>query len=160
AQRRNRAWKTDRDGAVEQADVDAELERARRRDAEQLAFDEPPLDLTPLGRRVTGAVRCEPCAGLLVDALDGEPVDQLGGLAALGEADRPQATRDERGEQARRFAERAGAQAELGVEQLRVPETDRALGAWSGVAVDDRCLHASERRCELTRVRDRRGSEQ
>src|SRR3954470_24735678 len=47
AQRRDRAGEADRDHGVEEADVDAELERVRRRDAEQLALGEPPLDLTP-----------------------------------------------------------------------------------------------------------------
>ena len=58
------------------------------RDAEQLALDEAPLDLAPLLRRVAGAVRRE-AAGAAVEALGGEPVDQLGRLAALREADRP-----------------------------------------------------------------------
>ena len=50
AQRRDRAGEADGDRAVEQADVDAELERVRRRDAEQLSLDEPPLDVAPLLR--------------------------------------------------------------------------------------------------------------
>ena len=60
AEARDRAREADRDRAVEVADVDAELERVGRRDAEQLALDEPPLDLAPLLRRVAGAVRREP----------------------------------------------------------------------------------------------------
>ena len=59
AQRGDRAGKADGDHRVEQADVDPELERVRRRDAEQLAGGEPPLDLAPLGRGVAGAVRRE-----------------------------------------------------------------------------------------------------
>ena len=45
--------KADRDHGVEQADVDPELERVRRRHAEQVALAEPPLDLAPLRRRVS-----------------------------------------------------------------------------------------------------------
>ena len=48
AQRRDRAREADRDHRVEQADVDPELERVGRRDAEQLALGEPPLDLAAL----------------------------------------------------------------------------------------------------------------
>ena len=45
---------------VQQPDVDPELERVRRADAEQLALEQPPLDLAALLRRVAGAVRREP----------------------------------------------------------------------------------------------------
>ena len=69
AQRRDRAGEADRDRAVEQADVDAELERVRRRDAEQLAFDEPTLDLAALLGRVAGAVRREPLRRCGLDAI-------------------------------------------------------------------------------------------
>ena len=51
-QARDGAREADRDRAVEQPDVDPELERVRRRDAEQLALDEPTLDVAPLRRRV------------------------------------------------------------------------------------------------------------
>src|SRR5579864_3674641 len=63
AQARDRSGEADRDRAVEQADVDAELERIGRRDAEQLALDEAPLDVAALLGRVAGAVRREPLRG-------------------------------------------------------------------------------------------------
>src|SRR5438094_1433517 len=44
-QARDRPREAGRDHAVEQADVDPELERVRRGDAEQLACREAPLDL-------------------------------------------------------------------------------------------------------------------
>src|SRR6476469_6500057 len=56
AQRRNRAREADRDHAVEQADVDAELERIRRRDSEQLAVLQSALDVAALLCGVTGPV--------------------------------------------------------------------------------------------------------
>ena len=59
AQARDRAGEADRDHAVEQADVDPELERVRRAHAEQLAREEPLLDLAPLRGRVAGPVRRE-----------------------------------------------------------------------------------------------------
>ncbi len=60
AQARDRPGEADRDRAVEQADVDAELERIRRRHAEQLPLDEPPLDLASLLRGVARAIGSEP----------------------------------------------------------------------------------------------------
>ena len=60
AQRGDRARERDADRGVERADVDAELERVGGDDAEQLALDEPVLDLAPLLGRVAGAVRRDP----------------------------------------------------------------------------------------------------
>ena len=60
AQARDRAREADGDRAVEQADVDAELERIGRRDAEQLARDEVALDRPALLGGVARAVRREP----------------------------------------------------------------------------------------------------
>ena len=93
AQRRDRAREADRDDRVEQADVDPELERVRRRHAEQLARAEPALDLAPLLRRVAGAVGREP--RVVAEPLGREAVDQLGRLAALRERERAQAALDE-----------------------------------------------------------------
>ena len=99
AQARDRAGEADRDRGVEVADVDPELERIGRGDAEELSLDEPPLDLAALLRRVAGAVRSEARGGLAVEPVRGEAVDELRRLAALREADRPQAARGEPGEQ-------------------------------------------------------------
>ena len=52
AQARDRPREADREGAVERPDVDPQLERIGGGDAEQLALDEPPLDLAALLRRV------------------------------------------------------------------------------------------------------------
>ena len=90
-ERRDGSRKPDRDRAVEQADVDPELERVRRRDAEELSLDKAAFDLATLLGRVAGAVRREPIPRCDVHALGGEAVDQLRRLAALREADRPQA---------------------------------------------------------------------
>ncbi len=160
AQAGDRAGEAGRDHAVEQADVDPELERVGGRDAEQLARGEPPLDLAPLTRRVPGAVGGEPVAVLAAEPVDGEAVDQLRRLAALGEAERPQPARDELGHQPRRLAERARADAELLVEERRVPERDRPLGARRCVVPDHGHVEAEQRPRELARVRDRRRGEQ
>ena len=86
---------SDRDGAVEQPDVDAELEGIRRGDSEQLALDQPSLDLAALGRRIAGPVRRQPLGEVAAEPLAREAVDELRGLAALREADRAQLLLDE-----------------------------------------------------------------
>ena len=87
-------------------------------------------------------------------------MDQLRRLADLREADRPQAALDEVGEEPRASAERARAQAELLVEERRVPERDRPLRMRRGVLADDGRLDAEQRLDELARVGDRRRGEQ
>ena len=104
AQRGDRAREADGDHGVEKPDVDAELERVGRGDAEQVALGEPPLDLAPLLGRVAGAVRRE--TRVVVEPLGGEAVDQLRRLAALGEGQRPQAALDEARLELRRLGER------------------------------------------------------
>ena len=136
-QRRDRPRETDGDRAVEQADVDAELERVGRGHAQQLALDEPPLDLASLLRRVPGAVRGKPPRGLRVESVAGEAMDELGRLPALREADHPEATADQPRQELARVAEWARARAQLRVEQLGVPEHHLALGARRRVRRDE-----------------------
>src|SRR4029078_11532030 len=110
-QGRDGAREPDRDRAVERADVDPELERIRRRHAEQLSVDEPPLDVTALLRRLPGSIGGQPSRCRGVEAVAREAVDELRGLATLREADRAQAA-------AHQFCE----------EPPRVPEGARADG--------------------------------
>ena len=93
------ARKADREGTVEQADIDAELEGVRGRDAQQVACEQPPLDLPALGGRVPGAVRGKSLGERPVEPVAREAVDELRGLAALREADRAQASLDQRREE-------------------------------------------------------------
>ena len=116
AEARDRAGEARRDHAVEQPDVDAELERVGRGHSEQLAGGQPLLDAPPLRRRVPGPVRREPVAVLRAEPIDGEPVDQLCRLPALREAERPQPTLDERRHQTRRLSQRACADAQFLIE--------------------------------------------
>src|SRR5204862_1562307 len=109
----------------------------RRTHAEELSFDEAPLDLAPLRRGIARAVRSEPLRDLGLDALGREPMDKLRRLAAFREADRPQAAGDEASHQPRCVAERTCAKSEFLVEKRGVPERDRPLGAWRRVVVDD-----------------------
>jgi hypothetical protein len=157
-QRGHGSGEADRDHAVEQADVDPELERVRRGNAQQLAFEQATLDLAPLLGRVARAVGRE--RGVVAQAIGREAVDQLRGTAALGEAERAQAARDQVGHQLRGLAERAGAQAELHVGERRVPERHGPLGARRGIVPDHRCLGPDQACAQLAGVRDRRGGEQ
>ena len=87
-------------------------------------------------------------------------MDQLGRLAALREADRPQSSRRQLGEEPCRIAERAGAKAELLVQERRIPDDDLAFGAPGGVRIDDGRRLAGELERQLAGVRDRRGRKQ
>ncbi len=158
AERRDRAREADREHAVEQPHVDPELERVRRGHAEQLALEQPPLDLAPLRGGVAGAVRREP--RIVPEPLRGEAVDQLGGAAALREAERAQALRDQIGHQPRRLPERARPEPELLVGQRRVPERHRPFRARRAVVADHGRLRADQPQRELARVRDRRRGQQ
>ena len=162
AQRRDRAREADRDRAVERADVDPELERVGRRDAEQLAGHQPLLDLAPLRRRVAGAVRREPRRRSSASTPVGrEAVDQLGRLAALREADRPQA--------ARRRGRRAGATPRR-ARSPRTPSSASSSGGFQSAIVRSARGAASPSTTvagspssdsrELAGVRDRRRGEQ
>src|SRR5436309_7406415 len=92
-QRRHGSRKPDRDRAVEQTDVDAQLEGVRRGDAEQFALHESSLDVATLCGRVAGAIGSEPLGGFGVDSLYREPVNQLRRLPTLREADGAEAAR-------------------------------------------------------------------
>jgi hypothetical protein len=160
AQACDRPWEADGDCAVEQADVDAELQRVGRRDAEELPTDEAPLDVPPLLRRVARPVRGEPLGRRRVHAVGRHAVDELRRLPALREADRPELALHQLGHQARRIGEGARADPELGVDQLRVPERDRPLGARRRIVSDDGRLDPEQRVRELSGVRDRGRGEQ
>ena len=159
-QRRDRPGKADRDRAVEEADVDAELERVGGRDAEELPLHQAPLDVPPLLGCVAGAIRRKPLRGRDVDSLDGEPVDEFRRLAALREADRPETARRELREEPRGLAQRARPLAELRVEERRVPDDDLPLGLRGRVPLDDGRPLSGERLREVARVRDRGRGEQ
>src|SRR5439155_10513421 len=156
--RRDGARKPDGDDGVEQPDVDAEFERIRRRDAEQVALREAALDRAALRGGIARAVRRE--ARSVTETLGSEAVDELRRLPALRERERPQALLDERGLEFRRLRERRAPQPELLLEQRRVPEHDGALGARRGVVADHRHRQSEQANGELARVRDRRRGEQ
>ena len=159
AERRNGAREAHGDRAVERADVDAELQRVRRGHPEQLALDEPPLDLPPLLGRVPRAVRREPACGRAVETVAREAVDELRRLPALREADRLPSLADEAGQEPGCVRERAGTRAELLVEQLGVPEHDLPVGPRRRVDVDDPDVEPGQARGEVAGVRDRRRRE-
>ncbi len=164
AQARDAAGEADRERAVEQPDVDAELERLGRDDAEQAARDEVALDAPPLLGRVARAVRREAVGHLALargdQALAREAVHELAGLAALDEADRAQAARGERREQAGGLAQRGAARALRLVEQRGVPERHAARRVRRAVVVHDAHVEPGQGRAGLGGVRDRRAREQ
>ena len=88
-----------------------------------------------------------------------ELVDQLGGAAAAGEADRAHLGCDQVGEQVRGLAEARGAAHRLLVEQRRVAHHDLALAVLRAVAVDEVELEARQLLRERERVGDRGGGE-
>src|SRR5690606_3244865 len=120
------------DRRVELADVDAELERVRRDDAEQLTAGEAGLDLATLLRRVAGAVGSDPLAEIVAAAagelVAAEALDQLDAAAAADEADRPRAARHEVGEHVRGLGEQRAPGARGAVGQRRVPDGDPPCG--------------------------------
>ena len=164
-QRRDRAGERDADRRVERADVDAELQRVGRDDAEQLAVHEPALELATLLRGVAGAVGRDPLAELgppaVLERELRELRHQLDGLARLHEHDRARALADELGEQVGGLGQRRAARGELLVDDRRVPHGDRAAVARGAVAVDDRhVVEAGQALRELARVGDRGAREQ
>ena len=165
AQRGDRAREGHADRRVERADVDAELERVGRDDAEQLAVDEPLLELAPLLRGVARAVGRDPVAQVAAaEVLERELREarhQLDGLARLHEDDRPRALR--RRARASRSAASASAErrvCELLVGDGRVPHRDRLARARRAVAVDHgHLVQPGQPLGELARVGDRRAGE-
>src|SRR5262249_46340396 len=83
------ARETNQDSAVQGADVDAQLERVRRRDPEQLAVEELLLDAAPVRRAVAGAIARQPGgqAVFLRERRLAVAEDQFGGDAGPGERD-------------------------------------------------------------------------
>jgi hypothetical protein len=145
AQARDGPWEPDRDCAVEQADVDPELEGVRRRDSQQVAFDEAALELAALGGRVSGAVRREaPPERAVPDPVGGEAVNELGRPPALREADRSLPALDERGHDPGSLPERARALSELLVQERRVPQRHGALGPRRPVVLHDGCFDTGQ----------------
>ena len=156
-QRCHPSGKADADGAVQQADVHAQLERAGGDHAQQPALGQPGLDLAALLGGVSGAVGRDPRRQLgrvQQQALAGVAVHQLAGLARLREHDRAQPARDQPHHQRCGLAQRAGADAQLGVQQRRVPDAHVALGGRRPVLVDHGQLAAGQHRTRLSRVGD------
>ena len=157
---RHRAREAGRDHAVEQADVDPELECVGRRDSEQLAGREPLLDLPALRRGVAGAVGESrsryswPSRSRVKRWISSADLR----LFAKQSVRRPRSTSCAISRDASPSA--LARDAELLVEQRRVPERDRPLGPRRGVVLDDGEVDSDECPAELRRVRDRRRGEQ
>ena len=106
--RRARARVAGEHGGVERADVDAQLERVRRGDREQLAVRQLPLDRPTILGQVAGPIRLDPRALLRVaHVATRELRQQLRGSPRPGEADRADVVLDQPRHQPRRLGERA-----------------------------------------------------
>jgi hypothetical protein len=148
------------DRRVEMPDVDAELERVRRDHAEQLALGEPALELPPLLGGVAGSVRSDlTLAHGIVEAVPGEPVDQLGGAPRAREADRAHVRLHEVGEEGGRLAQARGTPPRVLVQKRRVAHHDLSLAPRGAVAIDELEIETGETLRELHGVRDRRGGQ-
>ncbi len=163
AEARHRPREGHADCRVELADVDAELERARGRDTEQLALHQPPLDLAALGGRVAGAVGRDPlrqvAAPTILEAQPREAMDQLDPAARPQEADRAGAALHELGQEVGRLAQRRRPRALGLVEQRRVPHGDLSLRPRGSVAVDELEVEPGQPLGELDGIGDRRARE-
>ena len=142
-QRGDRARERDADRGVERADVDAELERVGGDDAEQLALDEPALDLAPLLGRVAGAVGRDPLARARPGPCPRARASANLAISSTALRDFMKTIvrapcGDELGQQVGRLGERRAPRRELLVGDRRVPHRDRAVVAGRAVLVDDR----------------------
>ena len=161
AHRRERAREAVEHHRVEAADVDAELQRVRCRDAEQAAVAEPALELAPLLGQVAGAVRGDavrPAGDRRRQAAPGLGRDELGAAPAAGERQRGSAVAHEPGEQLRGLRVRRAPPGVL-VEQRTLPEPEAPLRLRGAVVVDRGDRLAAQRLRELRRVADRRARE-
>ena len=144
-------------GGVERADVDAELECVRRRDREQFAVRQLPLELPTILGQVAGAIRLDPRALLRVaHVATGELGQQLRGSPRPGEADRADVVLDQPRHQPRRLGERAPPCPVVLVDDRRVPEREQLLARRRGVGGDLVEREPRQAGRQLTGVPDRR----
>ena len=148
---------------VEAADVDAELQRVRRGDAEQ-----PPARQLELQR---AALLGEVARAISTDAVDelgrdsGEAAarvlrDDLRAAPAAGERERLVVGAHEAREQLGRLDVGGAARTRVRVEQGPLPAREHPLGTRRGVVVDLADVEAAQRARELARVADRRACEE
>ena len=160
--RRERAGEAVEHDRVEPADVDAELERVRGRDAEQPAARELELELAPLRREVAGAVRGDARAEPGLDLLEARARvlrDELGAAPAARERERRVTGAHEPGEQLGGLDVGRPARAGVLVEQRSLPAREHALGARRSVVVDLLDRQPAQLARELAGVADRRARE-
>ena len=149
----DRAGIAGEDGDVEPADVDAELERVRAHDPEDLAAPQALLDGAPLGGQVAAAVAADPRPGpaVLPERLAQPREDQLDARARSSEDDRLPACPQERQRPALGERERRPAGARRPVDDGRVHEEDVARAGGRAVPVHDERRPAGEARRQLAR---------
>ena len=147
---------------VEAADVDAELERVRGRDAEQPAARELELERAALRREVAGPVRGDARTETGLELLEPRARvlrDELGAAPAARERERGVAGADEPGEQLGGLDVGRRARAGVLVEQRSLPAREHALGSRRSVVVDLLDRQAAQLARERAGVADRRARE-
>ena len=156
--RRDRARVTGQDRHVESADVDPELERVRRDDAEDLAVAKAALDRSPLEGQVAAAIAADPRSWtqVLTERFAQRRQHDLDGRSASPEHDRLSAGPEERHRPTMRDRHRRSASAGGTVRQRWLDEEHVALAARSAVLVDQDGGSSGEGRGELQRIRNRR----
>ena len=155
---RDRARVAGQDRRVEAADVDAQLERVRGDDAEDLAVAQAVLDGPALGRQVAAAVAADPAArpAALAERLAQAGQQQLDRDPRPAEDDRLAAGAQERQRPALGEGHRRAARAARRLEDRRVDEDDVPLAGRGAVAVDEPRRAPGQHRGQLGRVPDRR----
>src|SRR5205823_3573358 len=128
--RRDRSRKAVEHAGVEGADVDAQLECARRDDTPQPPFEQLAFDLAPLLGEVAAAIGTDELAHLGGKPSPGIGGDQFGSLAAAAERDGATVVADERRQQRGSLDVRRRACAGVLVEERRVPEREETFAAW------------------------------
>ena len=140
---------------VERADVDPELQRARRGDREEVAVGELAFDLPPVLGEVACSVALDARAGLRLGHVPpGELGEQLGGAPRPREPDRANVAVGEPAHEPRRLAQRAAPLPGVLVDDRRVPEREELLAARRPIVGDLLEGQAGEPRRELARVAD------
>ena len=132
----DRARERHADRRVELADVDAELERIGRHDADQLAGAEAALNVLALLRGVAAPVGGDPLCCFCLKSVAGVAQYQLDAFSRLHEADRLDARGDQLGEHLGRLVQRRAADTKFLVEERRVPHGDAAGRPRRAVFVD------------------------
>jgi hypothetical protein len=123
----------DEDRGVERTDVDAELERVRRRDRDEVPVGQLAFQFAPVLGEVARAVGLDARSEVGRDLAAREVGEQFRRAPRAGEADRPDALVGQSADEGGRLRQRAPPRAGLVVDDRRVPQREELLPARRGV---------------------------